>query len=706
MARIPATVLLLCSWSCAALSLRAEANPIRKVVTILQDMKKELETEGDVEKDMFDKFMCYCDGNTEGMSKAVEEAAQKITELKSKLEAEKAEKAQLDQELVQHKLDRESAKGDLEQATTLREKEHAEYVEATGDAESNIAALSGAIDALAKGMGAFLQAPKNPRLVRVVKASEAVDDFQKQNLLALLEGKQNPFGDYSSQSGEIVGMLKAMKDEMDKDLNGAVSDEETAKTGFEELAAAKKSEIAASSEAIESKTVRSGELAVSVTTTADDIEDTTGEMTETEAFVANLASTCAAKKKEWAERCAMRAEEISAVSQAIKILNDDDALDLFKKTLSLSQSSIRFMQTSTSQAFALRASRALAAVASKDTKHGPQIALIQFALKAKAVDFSKILAQIDGMVKVLAEEQATDDETKTFCTEEITKNDELQKDTEDAIAQSTAAIEEMTEESASLASEIAGLQKEIKALDKAVAEATEQRKTEHSEFLQFQTENSAAVQLIEKAKNALNKFYRPNLYKEAPKRELTEEEKILAASGRSDMIATAAPELIPGTTQAVFAQVSSSDDAAPPPPPATWDAYQKKEGKSNGVMALMDMLVKELQDGITESEHEEETAQKDYERLMSDSQASREKMVESITTKEAAKAELDTNIVATKDKKTSQETDLANVKQYLLELHTKCDFIIENYDMRKAARENEVEGLKNAKSVLSGANFE
>merc|ERR1719353_62555 len=329
--------------------------------------------------------------------------------------------------------------------------------------------------------------------------------------------------------------------------------ETEAQKGFEELAAAKKSEIAANSEAIESKTVRSGNLAVSVTTTADDIEDTTGEMKETEAFVANLASQCALKKKEWAERCAMRAEEIAAVSQAIKILNDDDALDLFKKTLSLAQSSsLRFMQTSTSQAFALRATRALAAVASKDAKHAQQIALIQFALKAKAVDFSKILAQIDGMVKVLAEEQATDDETKTFCSEEITKNDELQKDTEDAIAQSTAAIEEMTEESAALASEIAGLQTEIKALDKAVAEATEQRKTEHSEFLQFQTENNAAVQLIEKAKNALNKFYRPNLYEEAPKRELTEEEKILVASGRSDMIATAAPELIAGTTQAVF----------------------------------------------------------------------------------------------------------------------------------------------------------
>merc|ERR1719456_1124942 len=118
------------------------------------------------------------------------------------------------------------------------------------------------------------------------------------------------------------------------------------------------------------------------------------------------------------------------------------------------------------------------------------------------------------------------------------------------------------------------------------------------------------------------------------------------------------------------------------------------------------MLLKELQDGITEAEHEEETAQKDYERLMSDSQASRTKMADSITSKEAAKADLDAKIVDEKDKKASLEADLANVKQYLLQLHAECDFIIENYDMRKAARENEVEGLKNAKSVLSGASFE
>merc|ERR1719146_544615 len=300
---------------------------------------------------------------------------------------------------------------------------------------------------------------------------------------------------------------------------------------------------------------------------------------------------------------------------------------------------------------------------------------------------------------------------KSYCDKEMTKSEQEKKDTEEAITTSTAAIDEMSEESATLADEIASLQKEVKALDQAVAEATEQRKEEHGEFITFQTENGAALQLIDKAKNKLYKFYRPNQYKEAPKQELTEEEKSLAASGRSDMIATAAPEMIAGTsiaamqTNQLYAQLHQHTAAAPPPPPATWDAYQKKDGKSNGVISLMDMLIKELQDGIVEAENEEKTSQTDYERLMSESTESRATMVESITSKEMAKADLDTKIEATKEKKSSEEAQLTNIKQTLAQLHADCDFIVENYDLRKAARENEIEGLANAKSVLSGADF-
>merc|ERR1719486_188177 len=266
-------------------------NPIRKVVTILQDMQKEIEAEGDKEQDLFDKFMCYCDGNTDGMKKSAEEASQRILELQSKLEAEKAEKSQLDQELVQHKLDREAATKDLETAASIRAKEHEDYVALTSDQKSNIDAMTGAIAALEKGMGNFLQTGvRADRIIKVARESHAVDDFEREEVLSMLQGK-------TQASGEILGMLKAMLDEMDGDYKGAIAEEETAAKGYKELEAAKKSEISAASSAIEAKTARSGELAVAVVTTADDIKDTTAEMEETQAFVANLAATCATRRR-------------------------------------------------------------------------------------------------------------------------------------------------------------------------------------------------------------------------------------------------------------------------------------------------------------------------------------------------------------------------------------------------------------------------
>merc|ERR1719408_876626 len=508
--------------------------------------------------------------------------------------------------------------------------------------------------------------------------------------MSMLQGK-NPFGDYGARSGEIVGILKAMKDEMDKDLGGAVSQEEAAAAGFEELAAAKKAEIAAASEAIESKTVRSGELAVETTTTADDIEDTTAEMSETQAFLANLSSMCTKKKEEYAARTHTRAQEVAAISEAIKVLNDDDALDLFKKTLSLAQTgtglqkqTFGFLQRSAGSS---KAQRALDLLASADKDQGKgkggntQLGLLVFSLKAKKVDFSKVIAMIDGMVLVLKEEQKNDDSQKAFCDKDLESSAGQQKDTEEEIASSEALIEETKEASADLAEEIKTLQKEIVELDKAVAEATEQRKEEHSDFLQFQTENNAALQLLEKAKNRLMKFYRPTEYKEPP---------------------TAAPtdaELIQGG----FIQVSTRD--TPPPPPETWGAYKTKTGKSNGVMALMDGLAKDLSSEMTEAQHDEETGQKDYERLMGDSQASRAQKAEGITRKEASKADLDVKVENTAQQLDSQNIDLENVKQYILKLHTSCDFLVQNYDLRKAARSNELDSLANAKSVLSGANF-
>merc|ERR1719473_676072 len=149
-----------------------------------------------------------------------------------------------------------------------------------------------------------------------------------------------------------------------------------------------------------------------------------------------------------------------------------------------------------------------------------ELNLIAYALNAKKADFSKVLGMIDNMVTLLGKEQSDDDATKSMCDKDFAESADHKKETEDAIAASKASIADMEEQSATLASEIATLQDEIKALDKAVADATEQRKNEHNDFVTFQAQSNAASQLIEKAKNRMVKFYRPNLYKEAPKQQL------------------------------------------------------------------------------------------------------------------------------------------------------------------------------------------
>merc|ERR1719156_24007 len=103
------------------------ANPIRKIVTLLQNMQKEVEAEGAKEKELFDKFMCFCSGNSGDLKKKAADATASIEELTAKLKSEEAEKVQLTQELIDHKKDREAAGSDIEEATMLREKEASDY---------------------------------------------------------------------------------------------------------------------------------------------------------------------------------------------------------------------------------------------------------------------------------------------------------------------------------------------------------------------------------------------------------------------------------------------------------------------------------------------------------------------------------------------------------------------------------------------------
>jgi peptidoglycan hydrolase CwlO-like protein len=668
---------------------RLSVNPIRRVVTMLQKMQLQVEAEGKKADDLFEKFMCYCKNGKADLEASIEAAKTKNAALLSAIEETAATLTQTKAELKEAKESRAAAKEAVEKATALREKEAAVFAKDSSDLKTNIAAAKSATTAIEKGMGdSFLQT-RTASVLKRLSITMDMSSVDRDALTAFLTQSQTE--GYAPQSGQIVGILKQMTDTMEKELADITAAEEKAIKDFEALMEAKAKEIAALTKEIETKTARVGELGVQLVNQKEDLDDTAKGLEEDEAFLRDLDKNCATKEEEHAANKKIHAQEVLAIADTIKILNDDDALELFKKTLPTPS---LLQVTATSKEVK---SRALAKL-EKSRKGDFRLNLIALALKGKKVSFDKVLEMIRDMVELLKKEQIADDDKKEYCEKTIDETEDKVKALELQVSDLSKVIDDEKEAIATLTDEIKALEDGIIALDKAVAEATEQRKEEHAEFVEIQTSDSAAKELLAFAKNRLNKFYNPKLYKPPSKRALSEEERITVNMGGS-LAPTAAPTGIAGTGITAFAQ------EAPPPPPETAGPYKKKAQESNGVLAMIDMLVADLDKELQSTKVEEKNAQEEYEEFMKDSAAKRSLDAKAIADKEAAKADLEAKLIKDEDEKKATMKEAMATHEYLVEVHGDCDWLLTNFETRKEARAGEIEALGKAEAVLSGADY-
>jgi len=676
-------------------------------------MQAKVTEDGKAEEQLFDRFMCYCKTGGSDLSASISAAEAKTTQDTSSLEEAEALKIQLSTDLEGHQRDRVDAKDAAASATALRQKEAATFAKESSDMKTNIAALGKAIAAIEKGaFGSFLQTSAAAKLQQLtINMDMSSTDRDVLSAFLTNSGGQG----YVPQSGEITGILKQLKDTMDKDLGETTANENRAIKDYSVLIAAKTKEINANSKAIESKTQRSGQVGLDIVNLKEDLDDTTKALLADRKFLANLGTSCAEKKAEWEQRSKTRSEELSALAETIRLLNDDDALELFKKTLP--SPTLLEMRSS---GRVLR-QQALRVIRSAQAQKDPRMDLVMLALAGNSQSFDKVLKMIDEMVILLGKEQSDDDEKKAYCEAELDKTEDEKKELERTLAdlaKESAHAQEMLD---TLASELAALTAGIAALDKSVAEATVARKAENAEYKSSQAADKAAKELIQVAKNRLMQFYNPKLYVPPAKIELGEAQRIAVNLG-SEEAPTVAPSGIAGTgitylqdSQPVFAQVAShiavaagSHDlnaVAPPPPPETWDAYQKKGQEHNGVVAMIDMLIGDLDKDMTESGVEEQNGQAEYEVLMEDSRTKRAQDSKAVADKEGTKAELEARLQSMgEEHRLTSNQDYATAVT-IKNLHLECDWLQSSFEARKAARAGEVDSLKKAKAVLSGADY-
>jgi len=685
-----ATSALLSQPVAARDGLRLTVNPIRRVVTMLQQMTNKIEAEGKKEETLFEKFMCYCDTGVADLEKAIAAAETKIPQLENDIKALDEALGGLTSDIEKAKADRAEAKEAVATATALREKEASVFAKESGDFKTNIAAMKKAIELISSGMegGAFLQTSQGA-LLRKLSIDVDMSSADRDVLTSFLSGAQR--SDYAPKSGEIVGILKQMTDTMEGDLSDITATEETALANFSALVKAKESQIEALTKEIEDKLARVGNDGVRLSEMKEDLEDTTETLAEDKQFLAELEKGCSTKQAEWDTRCKTRTEELLALADTIKILNDDDALELFKKTL---PSPALLEVKVTAKEVRTQAAAVLASKQHKDFR----LDLISLAMKGGKVSMDKVIKMIDDMVALLGKEQVDDDAKKEECEKLIDEQEDHMKELDVTLGDLEKDKEETTEMLATTKDEIKALTEGIEDLDKQVATATENRQEEHEDYTVSLAANTAAVELIGFAKNRMNKFYNPKMYKAAPKRELSEEERITLNMGGT-LAPTAAPGGIAGTG------IALAQKGAPPPPPETFGAYSKKSEESNGVITMMDMLIADLEKEITEMEFEEKDSQTEYEQFIEDSKEKRVQDSKSLADKEASKADAEDNLEKLGEQILTKMKEHMAVQDTLKQTHAECDWLLQNFDTRKEARAGEVESLKKAKAVLSGADF-
>merc|ERR1719375_3014301 len=208
-------------------------------------MSEKINKEGEAEAELYEKFVCWCKSGSGALGKSIADAGTKIPELQSEIEASESHKVQLEEEVKQHRGPPDAAKASIKEATAIREKEAAAYEKEAGEAKANVDAIERAVAAISAGMtGGFLQTGTAQTIRKLTLAhEESLQDGDREALAAFLAV---PWGaGYVPQSGQIVGILKQLGDELSADFAEAKATEEAAIKAYGELMAAKKKEVAA-----------------------------------------------------------------------------------------------------------------------------------------------------------------------------------------------------------------------------------------------------------------------------------------------------------------------------------------------------------------------------------------------------------------------------------------------------------------------------
>jgi len=391
-----------------------------------------------------------------------------------------------------------------------------------------------------------------------------------------------------------------------------------------------------------------------------------------ETYIKDAEDAYAVKMTEWKERKRLRTEEIASIEKAIEILTSDEARDTMSSSFS-SQTALLQVDEARNECRAQRATSHIRKLAAKhkDVKLAALAVSMMFKTRGH---FDEVVSGIDKMISDLHKENDMDLKVKEDCEADRNSHTKMAKNAAYEIDGETALIVRKEAEIDAKNAEIARLTDEKKELNLQRDEATVNRAKEAADYAQAKVTDEAAVALIEKAKAALAKFYTDNNLAFA-------------------QVARAAQPVV-------------TAGAPPPPPPNTWsEPYGGNKGENKGIQSIMQMIIDDVNKDIRTATEEEDTSKKDFDDFMSETKSQIEKIDQDVTDLEGEIGDCEMAIKDARASRGDKKKLMEESLMYLRSIAEGCDFMAANFELRKANREAETDGLLEAEAALTGGTF-
>jgi len=669
-----------------------KTTPMARVASLLNELRARIESDGKMEQMSYDKYACWCEDTLGRKAQDINTAKEDIAAYQTEIIKFKGEIGSHGAEIKHLQKDIAGNVESQREASTVRSKDKAGYVEDKTESEQCIGALEAAIKVLT-GTGekrGFLETMKEAQLLSVAAEVRGVleqptavhsvghkefqlvkqfverpEDFigSTSGFLSATQITNNPFGDYAPQSTQIQGILKGMYEAFASGLEKSNAEEADAQKSFEDLMVIKQQELATLQSTLDHHQLQLATKTSSLAEKNERLDDTKAQLDADEGLFAETKSGCKQKAGEWSERTRLRTEELAGVGQAIGILTDPNSVQVFTK------STTTFVQVTSVR----QRSGARSAMYSRISQLATRFHSLSLAHLAVQVmsggHFDAVIASIDDMIAALRKEEQEDIDHRDRCQHATAKSANDKEDLGHAIDKADASILVLDGDETKLTAKVGTLEGDIELTKQEIQQALDMRTSEVGEFQQTLKDDADAIALLEETIAVLSRFYKSNR--------------------------------TPMSLVATDPEYTTDPDKAPE---TSWSGgnYGGRNSETHGIVNILEMIKDDVAKEMNTAREDDAKSQRQFEKQRS---AMQETMDAQVTLKLGTEKELsdveqklaDTNgVKSAKSKDLDAENELGNA------ISTDCSWVDTHFDSRRTKRAAEIDGLNAAKGFLAG----